>query len=457
MQHHRSVLLRVSIIGCGHVGLVTGGCLATIGHQVICVDRDVERVRLLAGGHLHVYEGRLNELIQRSLSGGTITFKSDLGGTRDAEAVFLCIGVPQLDNGEADFSALDSAVRQIAQAVEPPKLVVERSTVPVQTGKQVKHLLSVYSQNREARFRVAANPSLLREGTAIEEFLHPDRILLGVEDVESEHILRQIYAPIVQRNFPCPIHSQGCPPRKPPELLFTNVHSAELIKHVSNAFLAVKISYANVLSDLCERIGADVQEVTHAIGLDSRIGKRFLDAGIGFGGSRLPNDLRALCRLLERVGVDAGIFKAAEDVNGNRTDAFFDKVQRALWVLKGKRIGILGLAHKPNTDDVRHSPAIKLCTRLIDAGAQIRAHDPQAMPNALNIHPDIMSSRDAYEAAERADAVLILTDWEQFRTLDWQRIRELMIRPLLLDGRNLLRPAQMKAMGFEYHSVGRPD
>jgi UDPglucose 6-dehydrogenase len=452
------MLVRVCVIGCGHVGLVTGGCLAAIGHHVFCVDRDAERVRLLSEGRLPVYEPHLHELILRSRDTGRLTFTTDANtALSSTDVIFLCIGVPQLENGKSDFAALDAAANQIAQAVDRPKLIVERSTVPVKTGEQLKHLLSVTAPSPRARFHVAANPQFLRKGTAVEDFFHPERILLGADEPESEATLRQLYAPILQQDFLCPIHPNGCPSNDPPELLLASVRSAELIKQSSNAFLAVKISYANVLADLCEQIGADVQEVTHAVGLDPRIRKSFLQAGIGFGGDRLPKDLRAFCGLVQQEGVDAGILRAAEDVNSHRVAAFFQKINRALWVLKDKRIALLGLSHKADTDDIRASPAIELYKRLVAAGARVSAFDPQAISSALAALPGLASCTDPYAAAERADALLLLTEWEEFRVLDWQRIRDTMARPLVLDGRNLLSPSYMKSLGFEYHSVGRPD
>ena len=439
------------------MGLVTGICLASVGHHVTCVDRNAERIHSLEEGRLPLYESHLDELFLHSRSVHALSFTCDSRrAARDAEVVFLCVGVPQLENGDSDFSALDSAAREIAQAANTSKLIVVRSTVPVQTGEQLTHLLNVYKRNHDISFSVASNPQFLRKGTAVEDFLHADRVLLGVEDSASEMTLREVYAPVLEQNFSCPVHHNGCPPRKPPELLLTNTHSAELIKYASNAFLAVKISYANVLADLCERLRADVQEVTRAVGLDQRIRSSFLDAGLGFGGSRLPKDLRAFCRLAERTGVEAGILQAAEQVNRSRIDIFFDKVQRSLWVLKDKRIVLLGLAHKADTDDIQGSPAIELFKRLTAARACVRAYDPQAMSNASSACPNLVSSRDAYEAAERADAVLIVTEWEEFRLLDWQRIRQIMARPLVLDGRNLLSAAHMESLGFEYHSVGRP-
>jgi len=432
--------------------------MAVIGHQVTCTDRDGERIRLLDGGRLPIYEPHLDEFLLRSRADGSLTFTCDLDKClEDAEVAFLCVGVPQLENGDADFSALDSAARQIARAASSPALIVVRSTVPVQTGKQLKHLLNVYRDNPSLCFIVAFNPQFLREGTAVEDFLHPDYILFGVEDSLSGRILRELYAPVLEQNFRCPLHPMGCPPRKLPELIITSIQSAELIKHTSNAFLAVKISYANVLADLCERLGADVQEVTRAVGLDPRIGPRFLNPGIGFGGSKLPKDLRALSHLAEQAGVEAGIFHAAQEVNRSRVDRFFEKVQSSLWVLRDKRIGLLGLAHKAHTDDIRGSPAIDLFKRFTAAGAQVRAFDPRAMDQARSAHPGMTFGADAYDVAEHADALVISTDWGEFRELDWKRIRDVMARPSVFDGRDLLSPSRMKELGFEYYSVGRPD
>lgn len=439
------------------MGLVTGGCLAAIGHRVFCIDHDAERIRLIGEGRLPVYEPHLHELILRGRTSGMLTLATDASeALRKSDVIFLCIGVSQLENGKSDFALLDAAANQIAKLVDAPKLIVLRSSVPVKTGEQLSHLLSVTSPNPHLHFHVAASPQFLREGTAVEDFFHPERILLGVDDPESEATLRQIYAPILEQNFPCPIHPSGCPTRKPPELLLTRVRSAELIKQASNAFLAVKISYANVLADLCEQLGGNVQEVTHAIGLDPRIRPSFLQAGIGFGGDRLPKDLHAFCKLVESEGVDAGMLQAAEDVNAGRVDAFFQKIQKSLWVLKDKKIALLGLAHKAGTDDIRSSPAIALYKRLAAAGARVSAFDPQALSNARSAYPQLVTCRDPYDTAMKADALAVLTEWDEFRTLDWQLIRDTMARPLVLDGRNLLSPAHMKSLGFEYHSVGRP-
>lgn len=450
--------MRIAVIGCGHVGLVTGACLAFVGHQVTCTDTNKVLMEDLEAQQLPFYEPHLQAAVQRACGAGHLAFSADNFNTvRSAEAVFLCVGVPQAESGEADLSALDAAARQIAGALDHSKFVVVRSTVPLQTGLRLKHLLAVYGNHPENQVRVAVNPQFLRQGKAVEQFLHPERILVGVGDPESEAALRQIYAPILQQSFACPVHASECPSRNLPEFVVTNVQSAELIKHASNAFLGVKISYANVLADLCERLGGNVQEVAAAVGLDPRIGSMFFEAGIGFGGSRLPKDLQAFCTLAERAGVEAGILSAAREVNRKRLDVFFEKVQRSLWVLKDKRIGLLGLAHKADTDDIRGSPGVELFKRFTAAGATVRAYDPQASPRALACCPDIACGTHAYDVAEHADALVIATAWDEFRKLDWGRIRGLMARPSVFDGRNLLSPSYMKELGFEYYSVGRPD
>jgi UDPglucose 6-dehydrogenase len=303
---------------------------------------------------------------------------------------------------------------------------------------------------------VASNPAFLQEGFGVDNFFHPDHILMGVEDAVAEQQLREIYSPIITGQFNCPVHSSRCPPGDSPKVLITSIQSAELIKHVTNSFLALKISYANVIADLCENLNANVIEVTQAMGLDPRIGPGFLQAGLGFGGFRLPRDLRALNRLAERAGIDFGLLREVERVNRQCIDLFFERIQRALWVIKEKRIGVLGLAYKPDTDDIRFSPAIELIKRLQADGACVQAYDPQAMEKTRTIYPQIECGSDPYGVSQAADALLITTAWEQFRKLDWARICRSMARPLVFDGRNLLVPADMKALGFEYHSLGRP-
>ena len=450
--------MRISIVGTGYVGLVTGACLAEIGHEVVCTDNDAAKLQTLESGHLPIYEPSLDEVIAKARKRGKLSFRAEPAEAVAAgDAIFICVGTPPLPNGDADLSAIDHVARLVATEARSPKIVIEKSTVPAQTGQELKRALSVYGRKSGVTFRVASNPEFLREGTAVEDFLHPDRIVVGVEDESTERQLKEIYRPVLERKFNCPVHSPACPEAAAPAWLVTTINSAELIKHASNSFLAVKISYANMVADLAERLGADVEEVVRAVGMDPRIGRSFLNAGLGFGGFCLPKDLQAFVHLAERSGVDFTMLKEVEKINRRRIVHFIEKIRRALWVMKDKRIGVLGLAFKPNTDDIRFAPAIELITQLLAAGARIRAHDPEAMEKTRAVLPQIEYARSSYEAAEDAEALLIATEWAQFRDLDWDRIRELMARPLVLDGRNFLSPREMRARGFEYYSFGRPD
>jgi UDPglucose 6-dehydrogenase len=450
--------VKLAVIGCGYVGLVSGACLAEAGHEVIATDNDPSKIAALQAGKIPIYEPNLDKVIESVVREGRLKFTANGGeAVRDSDVVFICVGTPPTDSGEADLSAIDSVARMIAQESKSPKLVIEKSTVPAHTGEQLKRALKVYATHPNAIFRVASNPEFLREGTAVKDFFHPDRIVIGVEDKESELQLREIYAPILEGRFRCPVHESNCPPGPTPDFVVTTVNSAELIKHASNSFLGLKISYANVLADLCEKLGANVDEVTRAVGLDPRIGGQFLKAGLGFGGFCLPKDIQAFIKLADRAGVDFGLLKETERVNKQRVDLLLEKVKKALWVMKGKRIGVLGIAFKPNTDDIRLAPALEVIRRLLAEGAEIHATDPEAMERARAVFPKISYSADPYDVARGADALLVLTEWEQYWRLDWKRVRKEMARPLVIDARNMLRPAEMKEMGFEYMSFGRPD
>jgi len=450
--------LKITVIGCGYVGLVTGACLAEIGHTVLCTDNDESKIRTLNEGKLPIYELHLDAIVESTRKAGRITFTSDVAAAvRDGNVIFICVGTPPLENGDADLSAIDRVARLIASESTASKLVIEKSTVPVQTGQQLKQQLSVYGRTAGVKFSVASNPEFLREGTAVGDFLHPDRIVIGVDNGEAEQQLREIYRPILEQSFSCKVHAGKCPPAPRPPLVVTTINSAELIKHASNSFLAVKISYANAIAELCERMGANVQEVTRAMGMDPRIGPQFLNAGIGFGGFCLPKDIQAFIRLGEKAGADFSMLKEVERLNKTRIEVFVEKARKALWVLKHKNIGTLGLAFKANTDDIRFSPAIDVVKKLLAEGARVTAYDPEAMGRARADGLAIEYAGDAYDVARGADALLILTEWAQFRELDWKRVHGLMARPLVLDGRNLLDPAAMKALGFEYHSIGRPE
>jgi UDPglucose 6-dehydrogenase len=448
--------LRISVIGCGYVGLVTGACFAEIGHHVTCTDNDESKIVTLRAGKLPIYEPHLDSLVEKNIREGRLHFTSNAGeAVRSSEAVFICVGTPPLDNGDADLSAIDNVARMIATEGGGPKLVVEKSTVPAQTGQELKRALTVYSRKTGTNFTVASNPEFLREGTAVTDFLHPDRIVIGVDEKAAAEKLREVYAPILDKKFTCPAHNGKCPDSAAPAFVVTTVNSAELIKHASNSFLALKISFANSLADMCDQLGADVQEVTAAVGMDPRIGPQFLQAGLGFGGFCLPKDVQAFVRLAERVGIDFTLLKAAEQVNKQRIDLLLAKARKALWVLKGKKIALLGLAFKPNTDDIRFSPAVDAAKRFLAEGAHLRAYDPQAMEKTRKLFPEISFAKDPYELLKDADAAVLATEWAEFQRLDWKRIHNDMARPLLIDARNFLNPAEMKALGFEYYSFGR--
>jgi UDPglucose 6-dehydrogenase len=448
--------LKLAVIGCGYVGLVTGACLAGAGHDVVCTDVDAERIAQLQSGKVPIYEHYLDSVLESTRKSGKISYTSDAGeAVRASDAIFICVGTPPKENGDADLSAIDNVARQIAREARSPKLVIEKSTVPARTGLELRRALNAYSRNSGMTFRVVSNPEFLREGTAVDDFLHPDRIVVGVEDESAAAQMREIYRPILERKFRCPVHEGSCPDGPAAPLLVTTINSAELIKHASNSFLALKISYANVIADLCENIGADVEEVTQAMGLDPRIGGQFLRAGLGFGGFCFPKDLQAFVHLAGTVGVDFEILKAAERVNKQRIDRFLEKVHQALWVVKGKRVAILGLAFKANTDDVRFSPALEVARRMLAEGADVHATDPEAISRAQAILPQVIYHRDPYEALRDAEALLICTEWEEFRQLDWERVGKLMARRLIVDGRNLCSPSRMRELDFEYFSFGR--
>jgi UDPglucose 6-dehydrogenase len=449
--------LKISVIGTGYVGLVTGGCLAQIGHDVLCTDNDASKIKILEDGGLPIYEPGLEKIIEQARREKRLSFSANPADAARGDVVFICVGTPPLANGDADLSAIDHVARTIATKSTSSKLVVEKSTVPARTGEELKRALSVYGRKSNLKFRVASNPEFLREGTAVEDFLHPDRIVVGAEDEETEKQMREIYRPVLERKFACPFHApKPCPAGPPPQWVVTTINSAELIKHASNSFLALKISYANMVSDLAEALGADIKEVMHAVGLDPRIGTSFLNPGLGFGGFCLPKDLQAFVHLAERYGVDFTMLREAERINKKRVTSFVEKVRQALWVIKGKQIGVLGLAFKANTDDVRFAPAIDLIQHLIGEHAHVKAYDPEALERARAILPNVDYVKSAYDAAENSEALVIATEWDEFRKLDWDRVRDLMARPLILDGRNLLSPSEIRARGFEYHCFGRP-
>jgi len=447
--------MKIATIGAGYVGLTTAACLAQIGHHVFCSESDLEKLNQLQAGEMPFFEPHLKGVIRLVREAGRLRFGSTDDAVAWGDAIFICVGTPPLANGDADLSAIEAVARTIAKRASGYRLVIEKSTVPVQTGSQLRRHLSVYTTNG-LRYDVASNPEFLREGTSIEDFLHPDRIVIGVDSARAEQLMHEIYEPIIRQRFACPVH-ENCESRKEPKFLVTDTGSAELIKHASNSFLAMKISFINMVANLCEIVGADVTQVAQGVGLDPRIGPAFLNPGIGFGGFCFPKDLQAFIRIAEKSGCDFSLLKEVEKINQQRVQYFVEKIRKELWVVRGKKIALWGLAFKPNTDDVRFAPSLALINALLAEGAVVSAYDPQAMAKAKAVIPEIKYCANAYEAASDADAILIVTEWDEFRHVDWKRLLSLVEQPLVIDGRNVFSPQDISRQGFRYVSVGRVD
>ncbi len=446
--------MQISVIGAGYVGLTTAACLAEIGHQVLCADNDLNKLGKLNSGCLPFFEPHLDSLVQSNVASGSLRFVSPAEAIEKGRAIFICVGTPPLDNGEADLSAIESVARAIASTAHGYRLVIEKSTVPVQTAKRLWKHLSVYNVNGLG-FDVVSNPEFLREGSAVGDFFHPDRIVIGAESPRAVAMMKEIYGPVLTSPATCPVHSH-CPPVHEVPLIVTDTNSAELVKHASNSFLAMKISFINLVADACEAAGADIAKVAEGIGSDQRIGQSFLNPGIGFGGFCFPKDLQAFVRIGERLGCDFSLLKEVEKINLRRAEQFVAKVKKELWVLRGKTLAIWGLAFKPDTDDVRFAPALSIAKRLMAEGAHIRAYDPQAMQKAKDELPDITYCLSPDEAAENADAILILTEWAEFRRPDWTGLAKTVAHPLVIDGRNLYSPDELATHGFQYVCIGKP-
>jgi UDPglucose 6-dehydrogenase len=433
--------MRVTMIGAGYVGLVSGACFADFGHDVTCIDKDAERVAALNRGEIPIFEPGLNELVAANVRQGRLKFAGEATAVGHAEAVFIAVGTPsRRGDGHADLSFVYDAVREIAPKLSRTAVVVTKSTVPVGTGDEIERILR--ERRPDADLQVVSNPEFLREGAAIQDFKHPDRIVVGSDDARARAVLAEIYRPLYLNE---------------PPIIYVSRRTAELIKYAANAFLATKITFINEIADLCEQVGADVQEVARGIGLDNRIGGKFLHAGPGFGGSCFPKDAAALLKTAQDHGVALRIVETVAAVNEQRKRAMARKVITALdGSVRGKTIAVLGLAFKPNTDDTRDSPAIPLITALQDLGATVRSYDPAGMEQAKPLLSAVHYCSSAYAAAEGADAVVIATEWEQFRALDLARLKSVMTRPVIVDLRNIYRADEMKRVGFRYVAVGRP-
>jgi UDPglucose 6-dehydrogenase len=429
--------VNLTIIGTGYVGLVTGTCFAEAGHEVICVDKDAEKVKLLQAGGMPIYEPGLEELVEKNVKAGRLHFtNSTREGVERSDVIFIAVPTPAQADGSVDLSFIEGVSREIAGAMTAYKIIVDKSTVPVRTGQKVAETIGRYCKAK-VDFDVVSNPEFLREGFAVGDFMKPDRVVVGVASPRPVQAMKEIYAPY---NVP---------------IIVTDINSAELIKHAANSFLALKISYINAISVLCEMSGANVQEVANGMGMDARIGRQFLDASLGFGGSCFPKDLSAFIQISEQLGYSFGLLKEVQQINARQMDRFFKKISDTLWVLKGKTLGVLGLAFKQNTDDVRMSPAIDLCHRLQKEGAALRVHDPQAMEKARAVLQNVTYVADMNDVAEGCDALVIATEWPEFKKLDLEKARKNLTHPILFDGRNLFDVDEMERLGFLYKSIGR--
>jgi UDPglucose 6-dehydrogenase len=452
--------MNIAVIGSGYVGLVAGVCFAELGHEVVVVDNDPLKYADLIGGLCPIHEKHLPELLARH-RGKRLSFSNTLAEpVRASRAIFIAVGTPPTVEGEADLSYVETVAREIAQAINGYKTIVNKSTVPVYTSDWVRRVMLLNGAPAES-FEVASNPEFMREGTAVTDFLYPDRIVIGANTPAGSRLLCEIYQPLLDGSYcQCPdaVPKPGSAVIPPP-VVVTSTKSAELIKYASNAFLAMKISFINAVATICESVGADIDQVREGIGADSRIGRRFLYPGVGYGGSCFPKDLSAYRAVARECGYDFRLLEEVMRINDDQRQRFLRKVRSALWNLKGKRLGVLGLAFKGGTDDVRESPAIALVESLIAEGCEVQAYDPAATARAREILGDkhIGYVPSAYEAAKAADALLILTEWEEFKQLDFVRIRQLLHYPIIVDGRNLLDPESMRRYGFNYLSMGRAD
>jgi len=429
--------MKISIIGSGYVGLVSGACFAELGHNVVCVDKDVEKVEMLKRGEIPIYEPGLEQIVKANYRDGRLSFTTSMEeGVEHGSIIFIAVDTPSKTTGEADLSYVEEVSRQIARYLKEYRIIVEKSTVPVQTGEWVmKTIKETVAEGVE--FDVASNPEFLREGTAIDDFLRPDRVIIGVTSDRAASMLVKLYEPL---NAP---------------LLITDIRSAELIKHSANAYLAMKISFINSIANICDIVGADVVKVARGIGLDKRIGMHFLQPGVGYGGSCFPKDVSAFINISDQVGYDFKILRAVQDVNREQQKVPIAKLVKALGTLREKTIAVLGLTFKPDTDDLRNAPSLCIIRDLREHGAMVRVYDPVGMPRAREIFDTITFCSDSYEAATGADALLIVTEWSEFRFIDFHRLKKIMKNPVIIDGRNIYDPQRMREQGFVYEGIGR--
>jgi len=437
--------MNIAIVGSGYVGLVSGVCFSHIGHNVICVDNNEAKVRSLKAGNVPIYEPGLEELLKKYLKKKKLTFTTSIrDAVHESDVIFIAVGTPSKPNGDADLTYVENVAREVAVNMNGYKLVVEKSTVPAETGQRVKRTIELnlpreYKAKGKAtlEFDVASNPEFLREGCAVDDFMNPDRVVIGVESKRAEKLLKEVYAPLKTK------------------IVVTNINSAEMIKHASNSFLATKISFINAVAQVCDRVGADVLKVAEGMGFDKRIGRSFLDAGVGYGGSCFPKDVDAFIRLSHKSGYEFSLLEEVRNINEYQKRSFLKHIEDKIWNVKDKTIGVWGLAFKPNTDDMRSAPSIDIIHTLVKEGAKIKAFDPEAVENAKKIMPPITYSKDPYDAAKDVDCLLVLTDWEVFKTVDFKKLHDVMRQPIIFDGRNMYHKENLPKLGFEYYGVGR--
>lgn len=430
-------MYKITVIGAGYVGLVSGACFAELGNKVVCVDNDKEKIKKLKSLVMPIYEPGLEEMVKRNVAKRRLSFSQSIEKSiKDSLIIFIAVGTPPKDSGEADLTAVENVSKVIALNMDSYKLIVGKSTVPVETSRWIEHTVKV-NLKKGIGFDVVSNPEFLREGTAIGDFLNPDRIVIGVSSKKAKDLLLDLYKPI-----------------KAPKIV-TDIKSAELIKHASNSFLAMKISYINALSKICELSGADVMKVAQGMGMDKRINRTFLDAGLGYGGFCLPKDVDAFINISEKLGYKFNLLKAVREINDSQVSDFIKKIKSSLWNIESKRIGVLGLSFKPNTDDLRFAPSLKVIATLREEGAKIRAFDPQGMNKAKKILKDVYYAKNLYDAAKGCDCLLIITEWDEFRNLDFKKLKKVMRYPLIIDGRNLYDKDKLIKLGFTYIGMGR--
>ncbi len=433
--------MHICIVGAGYVGLVTGACFAEFGVFVTCIDKDSDKIELLKKGIMPFYEPGLEDLVRRNINQGRLNFTTKLGAAvKNSLVIFIAVGTPPRGDGSADLSYVEEVAKEIAAHIKNYTVIVTKSTVPIGTGEKIRSIISA-NLKEEVDFDIVSNPEFLRQGSAIEDFMRPNRVVIGAKSHQAISIMKDLYRPLYLIETP---------------FLITNIETAELIKYASNSFLATKISFINEIAILCEKVGADVNIVAKGMGLDNRIGSKFLHTGPGFGGSCLPKDIRALAQMAKEHDLNPEIIEAVIRTNERQVDFVINKIEKAFKTIKSEVFAVLGLSFKPNTDDLRESPSIKVIKILLQKGAKVRACDPAGMSNASRIFPEITYCDDAYDAANGADAVVILTEWNQFRNLDLKRLMDLLNKPYFFDMRNIYDPVKMKSLGFKYYSIGRP-